>query len=893
MAKVSQFLDNLEVNMAGDEALIGTPDTESLPTSRSETPPLTEEGASDTVVVVSSRPVRAAVVNAAAISEAQAEILSSIDAKNNAGRRTSKMRGRGKYKHLNEGDRLPRSFKTAPGLGTKKKSLRNTDMDELEAMHQAALKEIEDCNVTKVLPTGCMDERLDVQEPMEMTHEDLPMHVYTADGQQIPYGLHVLLESMKRSYLKMVENMQGDAYAEGIQEEVEREKERKEQLTRRVKQLENQIDNLIQDSLGLLKARLRELGINATAPTDFIERAKGIVCSHNDLQKKRGGLEAEIRRLEGEQEQLIARKEKEILDSVLASRSGSKEDVNLADLRARVKSDIRACLEEKEGRDSPLPKVGSDVTLTKVPGEKRRSGEEVEVRRLPSKVEEEGRRRTLAEEEERGRKRAEEELGRKREDEERRRRADEVRRRGEEESRRREEEVRRKAEEGRRREAEHLAAQGRKTASEHSGSSNQADIKKTMAAPRAQDDYEDRFKKIITSELGREREINKMPLEGSQGRGGVRPPSPGKPRGPYPDHRELQDPRGPPLDPRTSFIPGRGPLKDSRQMGDPRLGPDGRPLDPRGPRGPPVDPRALMDPRDPRALIDPRALMDHRTRIDPRALMDPRGPPDPRIGPGGDPRGVLDIRGPPQEHRGPPADHRGPPLDHRGPPDPRVGPGRPPVQDPRLISPQDPRARPDSHGSSHSGDGSKRERSVAEHINNEIERSLMGGDGKSKLPSSSSSSSTPSLPPMSSQQMINMSVERAIHNHNSASRLSKVIEESVRKDAPPEKTSIYATNKPSSTATQEQPEGLACPRGSAPSPQGSQRPLGAPLPQVEGLASRYKHDTVILNRFIIASPGLTASLRRRRLLPERDLLEGGSLNPCDRKTIIKGFNIYN
>ena len=289
VAKVSQFLDKLEVNMAGEEGLAtGTPDTESLPTSRSETPPMTEEGASDTVA--SSRPVRAAVVNAAAISEAQAEILSSIDAKNSkdAGRRTSKMRGRGKYKHLNEGDRLPRSFKTAPGLGPRKKSLRNTDMEELEAMHQAALKEIEDCNETKVLPTGCMDERLDVQEPMEMTHEDLPLHVYTADGQQIPYGLHVLLESMKRSYLKMVENMQGDAYAEGIQEEVEREKERKEQLTRRVKQLENQIDNLIQDSLGLLKARLRELGINATAPTDFIERAKGIVCSHNDLQKKRG-----------------------------------------------------------------------------------------------------------------------------------------------------------------------------------------------------------------------------------------------------------------------------------------------------------------------------------------------------------------------------------------------------------------------------------------------------------------------------------------------------------------------------------------------------------------------------------------------------------------------------
>ena len=98
-----------------------------------------------------------------------------------------------------------------------------------------------------------MDEKLNVQEPTEMTHEDLPMHVYTADGQQIPYGLHVLLENMKRQYLKMVTTMQNPEYVEGIQEEMEKERERKEQLTRRVKQLENQIDNLIQDSLGLLK----------------------------------------------------------------------------------------------------------------------------------------------------------------------------------------------------------------------------------------------------------------------------------------------------------------------------------------------------------------------------------------------------------------------------------------------------------------------------------------------------------------------------------------------------------------------------------------------------------------------------------------------------------------
>ena len=137
-------------------------------------------------------------------------------------------------------------------------------------------------------------------------------HVTTQDGQQIPYGLHILLESMKKQYIKMVQQMQSREYKENIETQIARERERKDQLTKRVKQLESQIDNLIQDSLGLLKARLRELGISADTPTDFIEKAKGIVCSHNDLQKKKGGLEAEIRRLELDQENIITKKEKEM-----------------------------------------------------------------------------------------------------------------------------------------------------------------------------------------------------------------------------------------------------------------------------------------------------------------------------------------------------------------------------------------------------------------------------------------------------------------------------------------------------------------------------------------------------------------------------------------------------
>ena len=111
---------------------------------------------------------------------------------------------------------------------------------------------------------------------------------------------------------------------------------------------------------------------------------------------------------------------------------------------------------------------------------------------------------------------------------------------------------------------------------------------------------------------------------------------------------------------------------------------------------------------------------------------------------------------------------------------------------------------------------------MAEHINSEIERNLKAGVGgllaekkqqavtsSCQSTSSSSTAASSTTASLSSQHVINMSVERAIHNHNSASRLSKVIEDQVKKDAPPERTSIYATNRPNPP---QEMEGLACPR---------------------------------------------------------------------------------
>jgi len=939
VAKVSQYLKSLEVNMNGTDPTPDTSVTESGPTSRSETPPVEEQADSSTVA--SSRPVRAAVVNAAAISEAQADILNRFDSLGNARKQNRAMRGRGKYKHLNEGERLPRSFKTAPGLGTKKK-LGLSSLEELDMMHQASINQIQECNTTEQLPTGCTDEKLAVLTPVEMTHEEIPLHVYTADGQQIPYGLHVLLESMKKQYLKMVTNMQSKEYAENIQDQIVAERERKEQLTKRVKQLENQIDNLIQDSLGLLKARLRELGITAGTPTEFIEKAKGIVCSHNDLQKKRGGLEAEIRKLEQDQEALITRKEKEILDTVLAQRAGNNQEVNIAELRNMVKGEIKACLEGKfpARSPSPLPKVGSDVTLTKVPGERvvERAAERAHLEKQNSvevkKVEPVSLPKM------------------------------EVRLPGESE--------------------ENGGVPLNRSRSENSDSVSFG-RNKALAAPRANEDYEDRFKKIIASELAKPgekepgkdgREINKMPLEMNRAKVTLSPtkmktrpfgmdPSgsgiPGSSMGP------VQDLRSSGLDPRSNFIPSRRPpdsrpdprselrqidprafdprnqdprhqdpramdprlqdprLQESRVVQDPRSVPDSRPVqqqipdsrsmhplpdsrslprsmagDPRmDPRGRQIDPRVMMENRsqDPRALdprmqdprnLDPRSIEARSLHQDPRSI-DPRGPRALDIRPQ-DPRVVVDSRSQDQRVMGPRSQEPRPMADPRSHDqrfqdprsvDQRAGHESRPQEarlplDGRMVSPHDPRARPDSRGSNPgasvpvpgSSDGRNSEsktiplprdnRSMMDNISSEIERSLMADRGSVPVSASkttsetrpttlttvnvTSTTSSSAALTMSSQHMINMSVERAIQNHqsqSSASRLSKIIEESVRKDGVPEKKSIYATNRPNPnpSPSNEVMEGLACPRGTnSPS---ERKNLAGALPQVEGLAARF------------------------------------------------------
>ena len=137
------------------------------------------------------------------------------------------------------------------------------------------------------------------------------------------------------------------------------EKKRNVELQKREKQLKAQIDNLITDSLGLLKTRLKELGIQAKTPPEFIEKAKGIVSSHHELQKNKLSLEREIRQLEAERDTLIASKEQELIEKYTKER----KDLHPSKIREYVKRE----LETANGMSSVAPLLNklSDVTFTK------------------------------------------------------------------------------------------------------------------------------------------------------------------------------------------------------------------------------------------------------------------------------------------------------------------------------------------------------------------------------------------------------------------------------------------------------------------------------------------------------------------------------------------------
>ena len=76
---------------------------------------------------------------------------------------------------------------------------------------------------------------------------------------------------------------------------------------------------------------------------EFIEKAKGIVSNHHDLQRNKATIETEVRQLELEQEKIIQTKEKEMIDHLL------KQGMTVGDAKRRVKLTIENTINALQG----------------------------------------------------------------------------------------------------------------------------------------------------------------------------------------------------------------------------------------------------------------------------------------------------------------------------------------------------------------------------------------------------------------------------------------------------------------------------------------------------------------------------------------------------------------
>lgn len=176
-------------------------------------------------------------------------------------------------------------------------------------------------------PPGCVDQQLTALST-DMVHDELDIPPIPGNT---PYALQILLDMYRMQYMNMIEQMKSPSYKHTIQQQINEERERNQRLQNRAAQLEKQIKVLIDDSVALLKARMSELGINASSPVDLLAKAKEIVCRHKDLQAKASKLQVQVTNLEEKQKSLVVERQQEITDKYAKQEPGREMNPRVAE----------------------------------------------------------------------------------------------------------------------------------------------------------------------------------------------------------------------------------------------------------------------------------------------------------------------------------------------------------------------------------------------------------------------------------------------------------------------------------------------------------------------------------------------------------------------------------
>uniref|UniRef100_A0A0K2TNK4 Histone-lysine N-methyltransferase, H3 lysine-79 specific n=1 Tax=Lepeophtheirus salmonis TaxID=72036 RepID=A0A0K2TNK4_LEPSM len=343
-----------------------------------------------------SRPVRTVVANAAAISalEGQEEHDFLDDPPHTA--TVSYKRRATRVKKPNVSTSFSQEHPSpseSPDEKTKRRS-RSTKISGLDFLHNQTLNSIKRSNEDRSAPSGCINLRLEKStNPQVLEHEEIPVSLNVDEnGDPISYELKLYLQKCKKNFLDFINTMKDPHFKNRVNEELAEEKKKNIELLARKKQLKTQVDSLLDESLDILKVRLRELGIPATSPPEFIEKAKEIVSIHHELQNNRKNLEGEVNKIQEENDNLISSKEQELIEQLSKLKGFSNTDakniirneidtvvknvpVSYSNSTFPSKSDENiyisgpiTCSKKIEGATvTPLLNKLSDVTFTKCP----------------------------------------------------------------------------------------------------------------------------------------------------------------------------------------------------------------------------------------------------------------------------------------------------------------------------------------------------------------------------------------------------------------------------------------------------------------------------------------------------------------------------------------------
>ncbi|XP_066587626.1 histone-lysine N-methyltransferase, H3 lysine-79 specific [Prorops nasuta] len=241
---------------------------------------------------------------------------SDLDDSNIKTRRQPKIRRKLSRKTNNGITRAPARGRQR-GRGVKKAKPRKTiNISGLDLLHSQTLLSTSPQALGKKPPPapGCVDQQLSslslaLQAHPISVHEELSIPPAPS---ATPYALQILLDMYRDQFMMMLESMRTPAYRISVNTDIAKERERNSKLQSRAAQLEKQIKVLIDDSVALLKARMTELGINATSPGDLLAKAKEIVLRHKQLQAKASKLQAQVSSMEAEQNRLTTLRHQEL-----------------------------------------------------------------------------------------------------------------------------------------------------------------------------------------------------------------------------------------------------------------------------------------------------------------------------------------------------------------------------------------------------------------------------------------------------------------------------------------------------------------------------------------------------------------------------------------------------